>query len=97
MRWFRHLLGWRPLSSGRLTDPPGAANPGGASSAGVAVRVGNTEAAQDRHLRRLHASRLFLVLVVVALRMEHAVDEQVGEMVVEALALRARLGAHHRD
>ena len=63
------------------------------------VRIAVAEAAQQRDLPRLHAARVVVALVVVALQVQHAVDHQVrvvrSQASCAARAPRSRTtGAH---
>ena len=59
------------------------------------VGVGHAEAGQDSSLQTFHDQRLGGVLVVEAVKVQHAMHDQVPQMVGERLSLRRRLG--HAD
>ena len=74
----------------------------GAGSKAVArslprVGIGDPETVQDGRLARLHPLRLGVVLVVVALRVQRAVDHEVREMVAGGDPCGLRFGEHHGE
>ena len=60
------------------------------------VGIGHAEPREDRGLARLHRARVAGGVVVVALQVQHAVDDEVRAVIGERLALRLRLVAHDR-
>jgi hypothetical protein len=55
------------------------------------IRIRHREITQDRTLGRLHAARLGLVSVIIAEKMQKAVHNQMGEVVIERFALAVSL------
>ncbi len=51
------------------------------------IRVVDSQFFQDFYFQRFHLFLFFLFHVVVALQMKYAVDEEVGEMVIESFFL----------
>src|SRR5471032_2103498 len=62
-------------------------------SAGVGI--GDAERGQDVGLQPFHLGRFLVVLVVVALRVQHAVDDQVGGVLLDGFLLLGRLAFEH--
>ena len=60
----------------------------GGAAARPRVGVGDAERGEDRGLARLHRARGAVGVVVVALQVQHAVDDEVRAVVGERLALR---------
>ena len=52
------------------------------------VRIGDAQRGEDRRLARLHRARGAVGVVIVALQMQHAVDDEVRAVGGECLALR---------
>lgn len=63
---------------------------------GLGVRVGDTEAPERKHLERLHAARLVILLMVVALRVQNPMNDQVRKTPRERPARLSGLFAKHR-
>jgi hypothetical protein len=56
------------------------------------VWIGRAKAGQDPSLQTFHNQRLGVVLVVIAMEVQHAMYDQVLQMVRERLSLRRGLG-----
>jgi hypothetical protein len=67
-----------------------------AASAGRLVRIAIAEAAKQRDLARFHPRGVVAAFVIVALQMQHAVDDEMREMRPHRLPLRSRLPRHDR-
>jgi hypothetical protein len=61
------------------------------------VGIGNAKAREQPGLERFHARGVALVLMVVALRMQHAMDHEMRQVIDQGFVLRTRLGAQHRQ
>src|SRR5471030_865973 len=59
------------------------------------VGIGDAQRGQDFRLQAFHLGRFLVVLVVVALRMQHAVDDQVGRVLFDGFLLLGRFAFQH--
>src|SRR5471032_3587097 len=66
-----------------------------ACAVSVGVGIGDAQRRQDFRLQAFHLGRFLVVLVVVALRVQHAVDDQVGRVLFDGFLLLGRLAFQH--
>src|SRR5471030_435191 len=66
-----------------------------ACAVSVGVGIGDAQRRQDFRLQAFHLGRFLVVLVVVALRVQHAVDDQVGGVLFDGFLLLGRFAFQH--
>src|SRR5581483_9457368 len=62
-----------------------------------AIGIGHVEVLQNRHLERFHALGLGRVLVIPTEKMQHAVHDEMTEMMRERFLLRLGLACHRLE